>query len=64
LLKYVLFLFEFTTGEVMFVKELVGECKACKKPVFCNDGFINGVVLDDNTLICFECFNEESEISS
>lgn len=38
------------------MQELVGECKACKKQIFCNDGFINGVVLDDNTLICFECF--------
>ncbi len=46
------------------MQELVGECKDCKKPVFCHDGFIDGVVLDDNTLICFECFNEESEISS
>jgi hypothetical protein len=39
----------FTIGEVLFMQELVGECKECKKQIFCNDGFINGVVLDDNT---------------
>lgn len=43
------------------MQELVGECKECKKPIFCHDGFIDGVVLDDNTLICFECFDGESE---
>lgn len=46
------------------MQELVGECKACKQPIFCKDGFIDGVLLDDNTLICFECFDGESEINS
>jgi hypothetical protein len=46
------------------MQELVGECKACKKQIFCHDGFIDGVVLDDNTLLCFECFDGESEITA
>jgi hypothetical protein len=37
------------------MQELVGLCKECNKNIYCNDGFINGVVLDDKSLICFDC---------
>jgi hypothetical protein len=29
--------------------ELVGHCNKCKKQIFCNDGFINGVVLQEQS---------------
>ncbi|WP_200961425.1 hypothetical protein [Paenibacillus sp. Soil522] len=45
------------------MQELVGRCKECKKQIFCNDGFINGVVLEDKHLICFNCFDKEQEQS-
>ncbi len=45
------------------IQELVGSCTACKKPIYCNDGFINGNVLEDKTLLCFECFDKEHEQS-
>jgi hypothetical protein len=43
--------------------ELVGHCNKCKKQIFCNDGFINGVVLEDKSLICFDCSDQEQEQS-
>ncbi|MCQ6559402.1 hypothetical protein [Paenibacillus mendelii] len=43
------------------MQELVGECKECKKPVYCKDGFIDGIVLDDQTLVCFDCSDKEDD---
>lgn len=43
------------------MQEFVGSCKECKKQIFCNDGFISGVVLEDKNLICFNCFDKEQE---
>lgn len=43
------------------MQELVGCCKECKKQIFCNDGFINGIILDDKTLICFDCFDKDQK---
>lgn len=40
------------------MKELVGTCKNCDKPIYCLEGFINGVVLEDKSLICFDCDKE------
>lgn len=40
------------------MQELVGYCKACKRKIYCNDGFVNGIVLDDKTLLCFDCYSE------
>ncbi|UVI28940.1 hypothetical protein [Paenibacillus spongiae] len=37
------------------MQELVGRCKQCGKDIYCNDGFINGVVQEDQTLLCFDC---------
>lgn len=46
------------------MQEFVGHCKECNKQVFCNDGFINGIVLEDKSLICFECIDNEQEQST
>lgn len=43
------------------MQELVGYCISCNKPVFCQDGFINGLVLEDKTLLCFDCSEEEDQ---
>lgn len=45
------------------MQELVGNCKKCNKQIFCNDGFLNGVVLEDKSLICFDCADKEQEPS-
>lgn len=40
------------------MKELVGTCEACKKEVYCLNGFLNGIVKEDGKLLCFECEEE------
>lgn len=40
------------------MKELVGYCKNCQKEIFCLEGFLNGVLLDDKTLLCYSCEEE------
>ena len=40
------------------MQELVGYCKVCIRKIYCNDGFINGIVLDDKALLCFDCYSE------
>ncbi|MCY9662171.1 hypothetical protein P5G65_17410 [Paenibacillus chondroitinus] len=35
--------------------ELVGTCAKCSKPIYCREGFLDGVVLEDKSLVCFEC---------
>lgn len=37
------------------MQELVGHCKECNNNIYCNDGFLNGIVLDDKSIVCFEC---------
>ena len=37
------------------MRELVGYCKDCQKEIYCLDGFLNGVILDDKTIICYSC---------
>lgn len=46
------------------MQELVGYCISCNKQVFCQDGFINGVVLEDKTLLCFDCSEKEDQSRS
>lgn len=42
------------------MKELVGSCSECGKEIFCLEGFINGVVLEDKSgMKCFDCAEEE-----
>ncbi|MFD0679275.1 MULTISPECIES: hypothetical protein [unclassified Paenibacillus] len=46
------------------MQELVGHCIKCNKPIMCEDGFLNGIVVEDKTLICFECSEEEQSQST
>lgn len=41
------------------MQELVGHCIVCNKEILCHDGFLNGVVLEDKSLICFTCLDNE-----
>ncbi|WP_199924957.1 hypothetical protein [Paenibacillus sp. IHBB 10380] len=41
------------------MQELVGHCKECKKEIFCNDGFLNGIVSEDKSLVCLDCSDKE-----
>lgn len=43
------------------MQEPVGCCKICQKQIFCYGGFINGIVMEDKTLLCFDCFERENE---
>jgi hypothetical protein len=40
------------------MKELVGQCSVCHKEIYCLEGFLNGVILENKDLICFECQEE------
>ncbi|WP_431802621.1 hypothetical protein [Halobacillus andaensis] len=40
--------------------ELVGTCAVCGKTIYCKDGFLDGVIDEDQLLRCYEC--EEGEI--
>ncbi|MEG9296187.1 hypothetical protein V6B33_06980 [Mangrovibacillus sp. Mu-81] len=42
------------------MKELVGNCDRCEKPLYCLDGFFNGVKTHSGKSLCFDC-NEEEE---
>jgi hypothetical protein len=46
-------------GEAL-MKELVGYCNRCGKPLYCLDGFFNGVKIDSGKSLCFDC-NEQEE---
>jgi hypothetical protein len=38
------------------MEELVGFCTDCGKPIYCLNGFLNGVVIDGKgTIYCFHC---------
>jgi hypothetical protein len=43
------------------MQEIVGHCKKCNKQILCDNGFLNGIVLEDKSLICFDCSNEKQE---
>jgi hypothetical protein len=43
------------------MQELVGHCRKCGKEIYCRDGFLDGIVLKDKSLICFDCDDEEKE---
>ncbi|MDA8353972.1 MAG: hypothetical protein M0Z65_12525 [Firmicutes bacterium] len=40
------------------MKEKVGVCIDCGNTVFCLAGFLNGVVLKEGRLRCFDCDRE------
>jgi hypothetical protein len=41
------------------VEELIGLCGQCEKPIHCKMGFLEGIVLEDKSLVCFDCAGEE-----
>lgn len=41
------------------MKEFVGECSKCKKPVYCLEGFLNGIHVNQSVLLCFTCAKEQ-----
>jgi hypothetical protein len=43
------------------VQELVGHCKECNIPIYCKDGFLDGIVLEDNSLHCFDCYDKDEK---
>lgn len=43
------------------MRERVGDCKQCGRAVYCENGFLVGTVLDDGTLICFDCEHSGQE---
>jgi len=48
-----------TAKGAFLVQEKVGDCKACLRPVYCNDGFLTGAVMEDQSLLCLECIDRE-----
>ncbi|MCR2804103.1 hypothetical protein [Paenibacillus soyae] len=40
------------------MQEKVGNCAECGGDVYCRGGFLQGVVQEDGTLICFSCMDE------
>ncbi|PTX64359.1 hypothetical protein C8P63_103144 [Melghirimyces profundicolus] len=43
------------------MQERVGECSGCGKVVYCLEGFLNGVVLADGKIRCFDCDRKGKE---
>lgn len=41
------------------MREFVGRCTHCQKVIFCLEGFLNGVVISEKELICFECVDNQ-----
>ncbi len=37
------------------MRELVDYCHLCQKPLYCLNGFFNGVQKDNGKSSCFEC---------
>jgi hypothetical protein len=44
------------------MEELVGHCESCKRPVFCLNGFLDGVN-EQGILLCFPCADGEKVIN-
>jgi hypothetical protein len=42
------------------MRELVGNCIACRKEIYCLDGFFNGVHSDEGKMYCFECYKDST----
>ncbi len=36
-------------------KQLVGTCESCGKKIYCDGGFLQGIMGPDHQLICYEC---------
>jgi hypothetical protein len=44
------------------MKEQVGICAKCKKTIYCMDGFLNGIIDEENILYCFSCLHVPDEV--
>jgi hypothetical protein len=42
------------------MREKVGSCVRCNADLFCDNGFFQGVVLEDGKSICFDCAEKEN----
>lgn len=44
------------------MKEYIGDCKKCGEPLYCLDGFFNGVHDPaSKTILCFQCTSKQEE---
>ncbi|MGA9290181.1 MAG: hypothetical protein WBV93_17760 [Anaerobacillus sp.] len=41
------------------MKEQVGKCTICQKPIYCLGGFLDGKLSDEGSLCCFFCSKQE-----
>ncbi len=41
--------------------EWIGSCCSCGKAVYCRDGFLDGVLDDEQRLFCHSCYAEHEE---
>ena len=47
--------------ERLTMEEYIGDCKYCGRAIHCENGFFNGVVLDEHTYACFDCADEHDQ---
>ncbi|HET7580702.1 MAG TPA: hypothetical protein VFK33_15600 [Bacillales bacterium] len=43
------------------MKEYIGECKNCGKTIYCENGFLNGVLLPGHEYLCWACDEKEEQ---
>ncbi|WP_179281435.1 hypothetical protein [Paenibacillus sp. XY044] len=41
------------------MREWIGKCRDCGRDIYCENGFLNGVVLEDQSLKCFGCAEQQ-----
>ena len=46
------------------MRERVGECSVCHKPLYCLDGFFNGIKKENGEVICFDCDEPDEEVKN
>ena len=46
------------------MEEYIGDCKYCQRAIYCENGFFNGVVLNENEYCFFECEEKYEDTSS
>ena len=37
------------------MKELIGNCAVCSREIYCKGGFLDGVIQENKSLLCFIC---------
>lgn len=43
------------------MRELVGTCRECGKAVYCENGFLNGILLPGHEYLCYPCDEAKKE---